>query len=181
MSDLGWRAAPGLGEIHRWTRAELSARAEVRAQLGFLDPEELGNFYLDISDLEIRLREFIKERIGKGWFKRITNEIPTIVNSWEEKRLRDKRWGIDHEDEQISYADLGDYVQIIRQYKNMFSDSDEDLAEIITWLKIWYNHGRNPIMHARTLNREKYFTTRSAIKFLDEWMRRKKSARLVSS
>lgn len=90
------------------------------------------------------------------------------------KRKKDERWGIDSEKDFMNYADLGDYIEIIKKYRNMFSNGDDELGEIITHLKIWYNHGRNPIMHVRTVDKQKYYTTNSAIQFLLEWMSRKK-------
>lgn len=156
------------------TEEDIPNLPEVKLDLGILDPEELGDFYILVSSLERELREFLKRKLGKGWMKRIENDHPNVINGWEEKRKKDEKWGIDPEKDLINYSDLGDYIQIIKKYKNMFSDGDDELGEIITHLKIWYNHGRNPIMHVRTVNKQKYFTTNSAIEFLYEWMSRKK-------
>ena len=52
---------------------------------GFLDSGELGNFYILISDFERQLREVIKEKLGKGWIKRIENDLPNIFKNWGEK------------------------------------------------------------------------------------------------
>ena len=123
--------------------------------------------------LERRLRYFIKEKLGKGWMKRVENDLPNIPNNWEEKKRRDERWGLESEKDLMNYADLGDYIQVIKKYDRVFTDGEDDLGAIITHLQIWYNHGRNPVMHARTVNRQKYYTTLSAIDFLCEWMRRK--------
>jgi hypothetical protein len=147
--------------------------SEVKSELGILDLKELGDFYFLVSSFERELREFIKNKLGKGWIKRIENDIPDIIKNWEEKKKRDERWGIEPEQDLINYADIGDYIQIIKKFKGMFSDNDEDLGDIITHLKIWYNQGRNPIMHSRTVNKQKYFTTKSAIEFLKQWTSRK--------
>jgi len=145
---------------------------EVKMEHGFLDSGELGNFYILISDFERQLREVIKEKLGKGWIKRIENDLPNIFKNWGEKRRKDTRWGIESEKDLINYSDLGDYIEILKKYKRMFSLGDDDMGDIIAHLKIWYNHGRNPIMHARTINKQKYFTSKSAIDFLYEWMNR---------
>lgn len=145
---------------------------EVKMEHGFLDSGELGNFYILISDFERQLREVIKEKLGKGWIKRIENDLPNILKNWDEKRRKDTRWGIESEKDLINYSDLGDYIEILKKYKRMFSLGDDDMGDIIAHLKIWYNHGRNPIMHARTINKQKYFTSKSAIDFLYEWMNR---------
>jgi len=147
--------------------------SEVKSELGILDTKELGNFYILVSSLERDLREFIKKKLGKGWFKSIGKDLPTIIKNWDEKRKRDERWGIESDKDLMKYADLGDYIQIMKKFKRMFADGDEDLGDTITHLKIWYNQGRNPIMHSRTVNKQKYFTTKSAIEFLKQWMNRK--------
>lgn len=153
---------------------EIPSLSEVKIELGILDPEELGNFYILVINLERQLREFIKEKLGKGWMKRIKNSFPKIADDWVNKQKKDKKLGIEPEKDLMNYADLGDYLQIIKKYKRMFSDGADDLSDIITHLKIWYNQGRNPLMHARTVNKQKFFTTKSAIDFLHEWMHRKR-------
>ena len=162
------------GKIKEYVIQEkIPGLSEVKSELGILDLKELGDFYILVSSLERELREFIKKKLGKGWIKRIEKDIPNIVKNWEEKRKKDEEWGIEPEQDLMNYADLGDYIQIIKKFKRMFADSDEDLGDTITHLKIWYNQGRNPIMHSRTVNKQKYFTTKSAIEFLKQWMNRK--------
>ena len=140
---------------------------------GFLSPEDLGNFYLLISSFERELRGFIKEMLGKGWLKRLRNDLPSIVNRWKDREKRDKRWGINPEAELINYADSGDYIEIIRRYKRIFTESDDELSDVITQLKIFTNYGRNPLMHCRSLDQQKYYTTQSAVNFLREWIKRR--------
>ena len=147
---------------------------EVKSELGILDHRELGDFYVLVSNLERQIRDFIKEKLGKSWEKRIKSDVTNVYQAWEEKRNRDIKWGIEPEKELIYYSDLGDYISIVKQYPRIFSDGIEDLGDIITHLKIWYNHGRNPIMHSRTVNKQKFYTTKSAVEFLSEWMRRKR-------
>jgi hypothetical protein len=127
-----------------------------------------------VSSFERQTRDFIKEKLGKGWEKRVENDVPKVYESWIQKSEKDKRWGIDPEKELVNYSDLGDYIAILRQYSRTFSSNDEDLGDIITHLKIWYNQGRNPIMHSRTVNKQKFYTTKSAVDFLLEWMREKR-------
>jgi len=148
--------------------------SEVKFELGILDQRELGDFYVLTSSLERQLREFIKEKLGKSWEIRIKNDIPIVYQSWEEKKNKDIRWGIEPEKELINYSDLGDYILILKQYSRIFSDGLEELGDIITHLKIWYNHGRNPIMHFRTVNKQKFYTTKSAVDFLVGWMQRRR-------
>ena len=108
--------------------------------------------------------------------KRIENEFPFIAKSWEEKSQRDKKWGIEPEKDLMKYADMGDYIQIIKKYSRMFSDGDDDLSRVVTNLETWYIHGRIPVMHVRTVDQQKYFTTKSTVEFLLEWMHRKRVA-----
>jgi len=136
---------------------------------------DLGNFYLLISSFERELRGFIKEMLGKGWVKRLEHELPDIVGRWKEREFRDIKWGIDPEEELINYADLSDYIQIIKRYRKIFAESDDELSDVVTQLKIFANYGRNPLMHCRTLDRQKYYTTQSAVKFLREWIKRRKN------
>jgi len=143
-----------------------------------LPAEDLGNFYLLISSFERELRGFIKEMLGKGWIKRLEHELPDIVKRWKEREYRDIKWGIDPEDELINYAELGDYIQIIRRYRRVFAESEDEMSDVTTQLKIFANYGRTPLMHCRTLDRQKYYTTQSAIKFLREWVKRRKTTHI---
>lgn len=162
------------GKIKEYIVVEkMPSLSQVKSEIGLL--EDLGAFYIMISSLERQLREFIKQKIGKGWMRRVRNELPDVAERWEEKKAKDEKWGIDPEEDLINYADLGDYVQIIKKFKRLFTDSDQNLSYITTRLVEWYNYGRNPIMHSRTVNMEKYYTTKSAIKYLEQWMSRKQN------
>lgn len=164
----------GKGTIREYhVEEKMPTLPEVKSISGILDEKDVGDFYVMVSSLERQIRDFIKEKLGKGWEKRVEKDIPRVYESWIQKSEKDKRWGIDPEKELINYADLGDYMAILRQYSRTFSSNDEDLGDIITHLKIWYNQGRNPIMHSRTVNKQKFYTTKSAVDFLSEWMRKK--------
>lgn len=144
---------------------------ETKLNLDILDQTQLGEFYIIVVTFEKNLREFIKRKLGKGWAKRISNEVPIVLSNWSELKDRDLRWGIDPESELINYSNLADYIQIFKKYN--FFTKGENLEEIITHLRIWYNQGRNPLMHARTVNLQKYHTTKSAIEYLESWIKRK--------
>lgn len=162
------------GEITRYeTKKKFPSLSETKAELGILDYDELGQFYVMISNFEKKLREFLKAKLGKGWLKILRKELPQVVNNWEELKRKDEKWGIEPEKDIMNYASCEDYIQIIRKFKKKFTDNDEDLAIIIAQLKIWYNQGRNPLMHCRTVNMQKFLTTKSAIEFLEQWIRRK--------
>jgi len=164
----------GNGKIKEYqAKRRMPSLSEVRSESGILDDKELGDFYVMVSNLERQIREFLKERLGTSWEDRIENELSKVHESWREKRNKDNKWGIEPEKELINYSDLGDYISIVKQYSRIFSDGIEDLGDIMTYLKIWYNYGRNPIMHSRTVNRQKFYTTKSAVDFLSEWIRRK--------
>lgn len=138
-----------------------------------LGAEDLGNFYLLISSFEQELRSFIKKRFGKGWIKRLEHELPAVVKKWRERESADIKWGINPEKELINYADLTDYMQIVRKYDRIFSESNEELSDIITKIKDFANYGRNPLMHCRSLDQKKYYTTQTAVDFLREWIKRR--------
>jgi len=164
----------GKGKIREYRVGEnIPSLPEVKFISGILDEREIGDFYVMVSSLERQIRDFIKAKLGKGWEKRVKNDIPKVHDSWTQKSDKDRRWGIDPEKELINYSDLGDYIMILKQYSKTFSNSDENLGDIITFLKIWYNHGRNPIMHSRTVNKQKFYTTKSAVDFLLEWMQKR--------
>jgi hypothetical protein len=164
----------GKGTIKEYHAEEkIPSLPEVKSISGILDDEDIGDFYVMVSSLERQIRDFIKEKLGKGWEKRVENDLPNVYENWVKNSDKDKSWGIDPEKELINYADLGDYIAIVRQYSRAFSSNDENLGDIITHLKIWYNQGRNPIMHSRTVNKQKFYTTKSAIDFLSEWMRKR--------
>lgn len=161
-------------EIKQYVVEEkIPALSEVKAELGILDQDELGDFYILVSSFERQLRQFIKDKLGKIWMKIIENEFPDILEKWQERERKDERWGIEPEKELLNYADLGDYAKIVKKHKKKFADNDDDLGDILANLRMWYNHGRNPLMHSRTVNKQKYFTTKSAIDFLKQWINRK--------
>lgn len=137
-----------------------------------LKTEDYGEFYRLIRNFEDEIRRFITERLGKGWMKRLEHDVPTVVQKWRERRDIDSKWGIDSEENLIYYADLTDYIQIIRRYRRIFSESDDELGDAITHIKIFAIKGRNPIMHCRTLTNEEYYSALGAEKFLRKWIER---------
>lgn len=155
------------------TKKEIPSLSEIKHVRGYLTFEELGNFYIQVSKLERQLRQFIQKKLGKGWMKMIENDISNVAEGWKEKKQKDDYWGIEPEEDLMNYADLWDYIHIIEKYNRMFSDRNDELGEIITQLKIWYNQGRNPVMHSRTVDDQKYYSTMSAIQYLHKWMDRK--------
>jgi len=162
------------GKITQYeTKKKFPSLSETKAELGILDYDELGRFYVMISSFESELREFLKAKLGKGWLKILREELPQVVNDWENLKKKDEKWGIEPEKDIMNYANCEDYIQIIKKFKKIFTDNDEDLAIIIAQLKIWYNQGRNPLMHCRTVNMQKFLTTKSAIEFLERWIKRK--------
>lgn len=146
---------------------------KVKEELGILDPDEKVRFFLAITEFEVQLRQFIKIKLGDGWETRIKNDLPEIVKNWEDRKRKDKKWGIDPERDLLNYSDLSDYIQIFRKYNRIFFSNDEERGDVESHLKDWYNFGRNPLMHARTVNKEKYHATLAAIKFLQSWIERK--------
>lgn len=133
--------------------------------------EELGDFYILISSFEKEIRELIKEKLGKGIYKRLKNELPHLISEWEKRKIMDQSWGIPPEKEMINYSLLTEYMEIIRKYKNMFTSGDEEMNMVLNQLKQFATFGRNPLMHCRTLTLQKYYTTISSVNYLKEWMR----------
>ena len=138
-----------------------------------LSPEDLGEFYILISSFERELRNFLKEKIGKGWVKRLRHDLGSVIERWEERKNNDAKWGIEPERELINYADLTDYVQIVTKYRRIFAESDEELSRVRHFLEQLANYGRNPLMHCRTLDLKKYYTTEAAVDYLQEWIKRR--------
>jgi hypothetical protein len=162
------------GQIKQFSvDARIPSLSEVKIERGFLDTSELGDFYIVVSAIERDLREFIKAKLGKGWHKRIEIDVPEVFRRWQDKKKKDESWGIDPEQDFMNYADLEDYIEIIRTFDRMFVDGDRHLSNVITYLEIWYKYGRNPLMHSRTVTRQKFETTKSAIDFLKKWMAEK--------
>jgi hypothetical protein len=160
-----------LMESLRVTR-KLPKLEQVQEKLGILSSEERADFFLVVTEFEVGLRQFVKSKLGHGWETKIENDLPEIMNNWEDKKRKDEKWGIDPEHDLLNYADLSDYIQIFRKYNRMFFSNDEERGDVESHLKDWYNFGRNPLMHARIVNEEKYHTTLSAIKFLRSWIER---------
>lgn len=89
-------------------------------EMEILGTEVIGEFYLLIREFELGIREFIIEMLGKGWIKRLENEIPHVVDKWKKRKEEDYKAGIDPEKNLINYADMTDYAQTIRRYKKVF-------------------------------------------------------------
>lgn len=164
------------GFIRRYVHKKKKETEEIQPSLEPLsDPKVLGDFCILVSSFERDLRNFIKEKLGKGYFKRLSNEgLRKVVDDWRKRKKRDQDWGIEAEPELINYALLSDYMEIIKRYRRMFASNEEELNDVIAHLKIFANQGRNPLMHCRTLTLQKYYATKAAIDFLRRWIERKK-------
>lgn len=137
------------------------------------DPDQLGEFYILISNFEKELREVIKLFLGSGIYKRLSKDLPRIIEEWKEREKTDENWGIQSEMELINYALITDYMIILRKYKNMFTiGGDDELSTVLSQLKQFASYGRNPIMHCRTLSLQKYYTTISSVNYLTRWINR---------
>lgn len=142
-----------------------------------LGTELTGEFYLLIRDFELNIRDFIIEMLGKGWIKRLENEIPHMVDKWKKRQNEDDEMGIEPEKNLINYADIADYEQIMRRYKKVFFESEEKLFDIIGSLRDLARYGRNPLMHFRTLTEEGYHISKGVVKKLEKYMKRMREHR----
>jgi len=134
--------------------------------------EELGDFYILVSRFEKDLREFIKQRLGRSYIKRLRIDMPKLIEEWEHLRKKDEEWGIKPEKELINYATIGDYIEIIRRYSRLFTGSPQERSDVETKLRDFANYGRNPLMHCRTITPQKYFSAKAAVDYLKKWMER---------
>lgn len=141
---------------------------------------DLGEFYHLIREFERDLRKFMEEMLGKSYLKMLENDLPEIVKRWKEREDMDRRWGLDPDKDLISYADLTDYMQIIKKYRRIFAESEEESNDVVTYFKIFAINGRNPVMHFRPLTTQMYHTAKGAEKFLREWIRRRTEKRGLS-
>jgi hypothetical protein len=146
---------------------------QVEIKLGMLRYNERADFFLKLTDFEIQLRQLIKSKLKESWLTRLKNDLPSVVENWERKKTKEIRWGIDPDPDLLNYADLFDYIQIFRKYSRDFFCNHEERGDVESHLKDWYNFGRNPLMHSRNVNREKYHTTLTAIRFLQSWIERR--------
>jgi len=138
-----------------------------------IDHNQLGEFYILISNFEKELRDVIKFKLGSGIDKRLLKDLPYIIGEWKEKKKTDENWGIQGEGDLINYALITDYMIIIRKYKNMFTiGGDDELNTVLSQLRQFASYGRNPIMHCRTLSLQKYYTTISSVNYLTIWINR---------
>jgi hypothetical protein len=138
-----------------------------------IDPQQLGEFYILISNFEKEVRDLIKTMLGSGIYKRLAKDLPNIIDEWNNKKKTDENWGIQGEGDLINYASITDYMVIIKKYKKMFTKGgDDELNTVLLQLKQFATHGRNPIMHCRTLSLQKYYTTISSVNYLTIWINR---------
>jgi hypothetical protein len=148
--------------------------SEVETELGYLDDNQLGEFYLVVSSFERQLREFIKSKLGNNYETIIEKELPEVAKHWKRIKEKDEYWSIDPEKDKLSYCDLGDYIEIMSKFSSAFNTDKNELGDVITHIKMWYNNGRNPVMHSRTIDSQRKLITEYAIKFLIAWMSRKR-------
>lgn len=175
--NAGWKVrSVELGKYVTFIKERITKTKQKKDKdsLKSLTPIELGNFYLLISTFEHDLRTYILDKFERGFIKIIKKSHPKIYDDWQNRKKKDQKWGITTEPQLINYALLTDYMEIIKHNKRMFSDNIEDLNEIISHFKTLAIQGRNPLMHCRTLNLQKYYTTKSAVEYLRQWMKRKK-------
>jgi len=145
-----------------------------------LETEDYGNFYGLIRDFELAIRHFIIEMLGKKWLKRLENDIPNVVKGWKERQDVDRKWKTNPEENLIDYADITDYMQIVRKYRKLFTKNDDELEEVMTNFKIFAIMGRNPMMHFRTVTEAGYYATRNAEIYLQKWVKRTRERAPVS-
>jgi len=165
----------------RKKRKSLQRKMDVSAMAKWETPlteQELGEFYLKVSNFEKELRDFIKDMLGHKYIKRLKNELPGLVEGWMKRRKLDEEWGIEPEKELINYATIGEYILIIRKYSKLFVDNQQELAYVETKLRDFANFGRNPLMHCRTINRQNIILCEAAMKFLKGWMSRKARSKM---
>jgi len=153
--------------------AQLRPLSEVKEKLGLLSDDEIEDFYTRLRYFENELREFLKKKLGKGWLKRLKNELPEVVGKWEERKKDDEEKGKEPEKDLIKYADFGDYIEIIKKYKRGFTSNPIECGEIIAHLKDLVDFGRNPIAHARTITQKDIHVAGRAMDYLENWMERK--------
>lgn len=144
------------------------------------ETEDYGNFYGLIRDFELTIRHFIIEMLGKKWLKRLENDIPSVVKRWKERQDVDRKWKTNPEENLIDYAEITDYMQIVRKYRKLFTKSDDELEEVTTNFKIIAIMGRNPMMHFRTVTKAGYYATKNAEIYLQNWVKRTRERALVS-
>ena len=116
------------------------------------------------------IKRKLKERFGEErWFKNIEKFRITIsmVEMWEQRKEDDIKNAVKPERELINYADFSDYLQIILKFwNNIFNGYFKDKEMLSSQLRILNNLGRRSVMHARSLDEEKVYTTKYAIKWL---------------
>lgn len=137
--------------------------------LDLISKEEQMQLYTDISDFELVLRQFIMEGLKKKYEDNwLLQGIPKdIKENWSNRKDADVKEGIEPELEIINYADFSDYKKIIlSNWKEIFSDCFKDKDKLSVRLDDLNNLGRKPIMHVRSINKEKVGVTNYAISWL---------------
>ncbi len=137
-----------------------------------LDKNQRNELTRDIQDFEIKLRQFIIAHLSEGWEERIRNEAPSaIYKSWENRREQDVRKGRTPDPEIISYADFGDYGQLVVRFPGLLA-KNEDVDAIKVKLRDLADYGRNPAMHSRKPKTRDYHVTKATLEYLTSWISR---------
>lgn len=153
-------------------KGELRIEQERIKSSGLLLKEERVEFFDRICDFELEIRQFIeaelKRKFGDSWLEQGVPEA--VRKNWEKRKRNEEKEGIDPERDVINYALFSDYKEIIKHnWDEIFSLCFEDKEKTRVRLEDLNILGRIPVMHVRSINREKFGTTEHAI----NWVRSK--------
>jgi len=139
---------------------------------GLPSKEERCEFYDKICDFELELRQFINEELkrkfGDSWLEQ---GVPKAIRkNWDRIKRKEEKEGIEPERDVINYALFSDYKEIINHnWDEIFSPCFEDKEKSRVRLEDLNILGRRPVMHVRSISREKFGTAEHAI----NWVRSK--------
>jgi len=139
---------------------------------GLPSKEDRCEFYDKICDFELELRQFINEELkrkfGDSWLEQ---GVPKAIRkNWDRIKRKEEKEGIEPERDVINYALFSDYKEIINHnWDEIFSPCFEDKEKSRVRLEDLNILGRRPVMHVRSISREKFGPAEHAI----NWVRSK--------
>lgn len=125
-----------------------------------ISKEERLNFFDELGNFEIKLREFIASKLGKNLQQSKDKEL---IKKLKERKKEDEIFGLQSE-HLINYATFDEYATIIcsnwETFKKHFTEEDE-VRVPLKWINIL---SRRPLAHFRALTKTRIERTKEEIK-----------------
>ncbi len=134
--------------------------AEKKVPPNLISKEGRLNFFDELGNFEIKLRDFIASRLGKNLQQ---SKDEKLMRRLKERKKEDEIFGLQSEP-LINYVTFGEYVTIICSNWETFGKhftNEEEVKISLRWINIL---ARRPLAHFRALTKTRIERTRDEVK-----------------